>query len=107
MKYLGEIKELGKVNTLLRLGKETKGYLVFPNYIKFSRIFSLFAGKVAIYYRTKVFPSQRKFYIDCKFIENKRSPVTKLVFGLDGLKRQATGRQGKVSGLREIGIMYL
>ena len=36
MKFLGEIKELGKVNTLLRLGKETKGYLVFPKYIIFS-----------------------------------------------------------------------
>ena len=43
---------------------------MFPKYIKFFRIFSLFPGKETIYSRTKVFPSQDKSYLNDKFIEN-------------------------------------
>lgn len=56
MEYLGKIKELGKVNTLLRLGKETKGYPVFPTYTRFSRIFLCFWEK-------RLHITERRFFL--------------------------------------------
>ena len=63
MKFLGEIKELGKVNTLLRLGKETKGYLVFPNFIKFSEIFLCFLDKLLFTIEQRFFLLKKDFIL--------------------------------------------